>query len=176
MGLINSFGAVGPQGPKGDTGATGATGPQGPAGSGSPLIYSTSERNVGTWVDGKTLYQKTLIDTMPEFTESGGGTNLTTPSEKFINIGVSVDKIISIEAVRRISAGGYSPFALAPSTNYWAGRSLTISGDTGISLYGVWYDIFNNSHPTNPNKIRLRSTNRAASGVEVIITIRYTKV
>lgn len=37
-----------------------------PAGGGdyySPIIYSTEEREVGVWADGKPLYQKTLIDT-----------------------------------------------------------------------------------------------------------------
>ena len=107
MGLINAFGAVGPQGPKGDTGATGpqgpkgdtgatgATGPQGPAGSGTPLTYTTSERAVGTWIDGKTIYQKTV--------NIGSGPN---NGAKEVSHGISnIDRIVGMEGMGRMSDG-----------------------------------------------------------------------
>lgn len=93
----NLKGATGTQGPKGDTGATGATGPQGPSGSGTPLIYSTSERNVGTWIDGKPVYQKTI---------SLG--NLPNKTSKTVAHGISnLKKIISYDVMCDYGSSGF---------------------------------------------------------------------
>ena len=100
-------GDTGPQGPKGDTGetgATGATGPQGPQGETGPagpqgpkgetgvgvLNYSTSEQSTGiTWINGKTIYQKTL--------NCGALPNATT---KTINHGISgLSRVIKLEGI-----------------------------------------------------------------------------
>lgn len=48
---------VGPPGPKGDTTQT-------------EEIYSTNETRIGTWMDGKPLYRKCLLVTVPSFTVS----------------------------------------------------------------------------------------------------------
>ena len=34
-------------------------------------IYSTTEQRIGTWIDGKPLYQITIQDTMPTITTDG---------------------------------------------------------------------------------------------------------
>ena len=71
-------GATGPQGPQGEKGATGPRGPQGEKGATGPqgangvgvLNYSTSEQSTGiTWINGKTIYQKTInIGNLPNNT------------------------------------------------------------------------------------------------------------
>lgn len=97
-------GPQGPQGPQGETGATGATGPQGPQGETGPqgpkgetgatgvgvLNYSTSEQSTGiTWINGKTIYQKTL--------NCGALPNATT---KTINHGISgLSRVIKLEGI-----------------------------------------------------------------------------
>ncbi len=51
-------GGVGPQGPAGPAGAAGAAGAAGVG----VLNYTTSEQNTGrTWIDGKTIFQKTVV-------------------------------------------------------------------------------------------------------------------
>ena len=94
-------GDTGPQGPQGETGATGATGPQGPQGETGPqgpqgktgvgvLNFSTSEQSTGiTWINGKTIYQKTL--------NCGALPNATT---KTINHGISgLSMVIKLEGL-----------------------------------------------------------------------------
>ena len=71
-------GDTGPQGPQGEKGATGPQGPQGEKGATGPqgangvgvLNYSTSEQSTGiTWINGKTIYQKTInIGNLPNAT------------------------------------------------------------------------------------------------------------
>ena len=58
-------GPQGEQGPAGPAGPAGPPGPQGPPGAdggGMSLVYSEKERVVGTWVDGRPVYQKTWLD------------------------------------------------------------------------------------------------------------------
>lgn len=56
-------GPQGPAGPKGDQGEKGDPGPQGEPGESEQAVYSTEERVVGTWHDGKPVYQCTYIVT-----------------------------------------------------------------------------------------------------------------
>ena len=96
-------GATGPQGPKGDTGPqgpqgeTGATGPQGATGVGV-LNYSTSEQSTGiTWINGKTIYQKTVYFG-----------NLPNNGNKTVAHGISnLGDVIKIEATARYTNGSF---------------------------------------------------------------------
>lgn len=65
--------------------------------------YSTEERRIGTWIDGKPLYQITIQDTMPVVTTDG------TRATKNIDISnLRIDKCICIEAfIFRYENGGY---------------------------------------------------------------------
>lgn len=65
--------------------------------------YSTEEQRIGTWVDGKPLYQITIQDTMPVVTTDG------TRATKNIDISnLRIDKCICIEAfIFRYENGGY---------------------------------------------------------------------
>lgn len=71
----------------------------GGSGSGSAWeVYSTEETRIGTWIDGKPLYQRTF----PVHTEE----STTTPTWKNLNIPIeNVDKIIDISAVIHSSDG-----------------------------------------------------------------------
>ena len=57
MGAVQ--GKPGPAGPQGPEGPPGPQGPPGADGGGMSLVYSEEERVVGTWVDGRPVYQKT---------------------------------------------------------------------------------------------------------------------
>ena len=59
--------------------------------------YSLEERIVGTWVDGKPIYQKVILDTMPS--------NLT---EKDVNLNLqNIDKYLYLDA-RKIVDGNFT--------------------------------------------------------------------
>ena len=60
MGAIQ--GKPGPAGSQGPEGPPGPQGPPGADGGGMSLVYSEEERVVGTWVDGRPVYQKTWLD------------------------------------------------------------------------------------------------------------------
>ena len=55
-------------------------------------IYSTDEKMIGQWIDGKPLYQKTIVTTTPEAAQSG-------TAGKYVDIGADIDfgKIVSFE-------------------------------------------------------------------------------
>ena len=60
-----------------------------------PVIYSTEEREVGVWTDGKPLYEKTFIDTLPSSTTS-----------KDIPLNISnIDRIVSLKGIAIRSDG-----------------------------------------------------------------------
>ena len=65
-----------------ENGILSAVGGSGGAGSGN--VYSTEEQVIGTWIDGKTMYQKTIVLDIP----NGSGTlsNVIPPFESICNI------------------------------------------------------------------------------------------
>lgn len=66
-------------------------------------VYSTTERVVGTWIDGKPVYEKVFSDTMPS----------SVNTDKSTSIGASVDKIVFISSiVYNDSNGGFIPLNL----------------------------------------------------------------
>lgn len=50
------------------------------------IDYSTSERVVGTWIDGKPLYQKTVKPNLPTTITNGSATSIATT---FADLGIS---------------------------------------------------------------------------------------
>lgn len=123
--------------------------------------YSTEEQVVGTWINGKPIYQKTFIENNPQATTDG------TDVQTYINIGTSVDMIINIDKIGYIPE--YGQFVDIPfhptNQNYLANNILL---QTTIRAY-------NNNDTSNPNTIRI-SNNRISDNNKVLyITIRYTK-
>lgn len=61
----------------------------------NPIIYSTTEREIGVWTDGKPLYEKTIIDTLP-----------SSATSKNIPLNISnIDKIVSLKGIAIRSDG-----------------------------------------------------------------------
>ena len=58
----------------------------------SQFNYSTEEQVVGKWVNGKPLYQKTFVDTLPTNTTASAN------GRKYISIGATVDEAFLISA------------------------------------------------------------------------------
>lgn len=69
-------------------------------------VYSTTEKIVGTWIDGKPIYQKTFNLTL---TEEPSSAHLF---EKYVDVtDLNIDSIISIEGVwRRITSAEWSGY------------------------------------------------------------------
>lgn len=65
--------------------------------------YSTDEKIVGTWIDGKPLYQKTIVDTMPTIASSG------TRASKVITLSSDIDFVCNMYGVLNRSNGTIVP-------------------------------------------------------------------
>lgn len=112
-----------------------------------PVSYSTTERFTGQyWTNGKPIYQKTIVDTLP---------NATT---KKIDIGATVDEICDMNYLMSDS-GKTHLFCLTDAS--WI---------SSISAYTN-----SHSSPENRNKIGV-VTLADFSTWKIIITIKYTKI
>ena len=119
----------------------------------SEVVYSTSERAIGRWVDGSVLYEKTVSDTF-----TSGSTRL----DISFGIGSNNFRVISIEGVLMQSGSPLSsPFNATTPTD----ASYTIKSVEGYSLYA-------------DNGIRIERQNAQAYGSTptAYVTIRYIKV
>ena len=112
--------------------------------------YSTDEKLVGLWINGKPLYQKTIVDTLPSA--------INTP--KYVNVGASIDYIMIINAMLINNDGFLIPL---PSIN-----PVTDSEQTRVAAA-------DNTFPGNPNTIQLRTANSNHVGKTIYTTVQYTK-
>lgn len=115
--------------------------------------YSTEEQRIGTWIDGKPLYQKTIVDTMPIVTTD------KVQESKYIEVGVSVDTPVWYEIIRIASNNSSVIIPTAPDTEGYYCKSY----------------FYSNSSSSEPNTIGLFSNVLSQSGQTVYITIKYTK-
>lgn len=112
------------------------------------LDYSTDEKVVGTWIDGKPIYQKTIVTTMPTISTD----NVTAYQE--INItDLHVDKGINIFGF--VSNGMMLNCAWQP--------------DNG-TIYNT-----RSQFDTNNTRIVVSCNRQSFSGLDVYVTIQYTK-
>ena len=120
-------------------------------------IYSTTEKVVGCWTDGRPIYQKTLAFTMP--TTSTDGTLVASN----IAIGASVENAISAIAWFKV-----------PNGNVIFLNDFTMSGST---VRQGRVQICTNSSTTSGNKNTLQISNGMMSWNDATgyATIQYTK-
>ena len=114
------------------------------------LDYSTDEKVVGTWIDGKTLYQKTIVDTLPT----------TVDTTKYVSINSLVDKIVFIEAITEATDGTFLKLD---------------TPNNGMQYVTKCFAISNDNNTANKNKIGLYTSFADRLGDSVYITIQYTK-
>ena len=108
-------------------------------------VYSTKEQRIGFWIDGKPLYQKTIVDTMPVISEDG------TVASKDISIDLNIDKLVEIKGIANNQI------------------SINCFWETGN---GNTYHIRTS---VDPNKIYIECDRLTMAEVPVYITIQYTK-
>ena len=115
-------------------------------------MYSTNERAIGIWIDGKTLYQKTIVTTTPTTT---GGTGIS------VDIGATIDIGFIDSGFIQKSDGGC--------------EALNVYGDSTFSAR-TWILTDNVSVTGSKNKLRMSVTASALTNCPCYITIKYTKV
>ena len=113
--------------------------------SGEPHHYSTDEQVVGTWIDGSTIYEKTIVEKNISYQTSSTDYILDTIS--------NVDEVVEITGTITNSAKTIK-------------HELPYINDTSKST-AVRFDV-----PSG--NILLRSSDTWSS-LDVIVTIRYTK-
>ena len=126
----------------------------GVSGDANTHVYSTTEQIVGEWIDGKTIYEKTIVDTLP-VTETNG-----VRASKQIPTGTNISKITAVSAFCYSSTGVICPLY----------GSVVSSRENDVG-----YQVRSNTASTNNNSITVYNANNIWNGIEVIFTIQYTK-
>lgn len=114
-------------------------------------IYSENEQMIGYWKDGKPLYQKTVVTTIPTVTTDG-----TYVSNNYDISGWKVDKVISIEGTFKYTDNG-KVIQITAKPYYQTGL--------GLSYRNNIYD----------NNLITASNAMLFNDVSTTITVQYTK-
>lgn len=118
--------------------------------------YSTDEKIVGVWLDGKPIYQKTINAVMPQVTTSG------TEAYEFTTLGVNnIDKIIKVDTIffaTNFRSGNYVVFTPSKDSN---NIQVDVRPPASSEL-STW-------------SIKIVSTTTSGNGWTPYITVRYTK-
>jgi len=113
-------------------------------------VYSTEERVVGTWINGKPIYQKTIVDTMPTIS-----TNFS-PVTKYIDVsGLHIEYFKLIDSEMYMGTGIFD-FPCA----------YQLSGNEDVSYARIYWE---------NDKIYVQGNKTAMSGSTFYATIQYTK-
>ena len=128
--------------------------------------YSTDEKVVGTWIDGKTLWQKTVVGTVTTYTDGGDGntrrSHVFTPT--IANIKEVIDTKGYVKNITTTAAGVPSSIAMG-SVSFVGIDNAT---KANYSLYGT--------AGTNSTTIVLQTkVSYAITSVDFVITYQYTK-
>lgn len=115
----------------------------------APVIYSTEEQEIGTWIDGKPLYEKTLIIPNTVIDNTGG---------QLYTHGISnIEKCVSVRGYIQFSTGGIQ-----------GGRTQKNDWDLCNAIYGF-----------SPTQIYMnigKTWNESANKPDkILVTVQYTK-
>jgi len=120
---------------------------QAEAGSGSSIEYSTTEKVIGKWIDGKAIYQKTaLVENISISSNSDANVNI---SDYFTGL----SKLLSAEIIS--NDGNIIP-------------AINVSSSLSAYSIGVSYDV------TSDHIVFSRGSGSNIT-ISVYITLRYTK-
>lgn len=119
--------------------------------------YSTSEKAVGTWIDGKTIYEKTLSRTIAT-------SDIPSTNEVFLNSGTSNISVISVESVINYTSTSDNKKRAIPLQRINPGN-LSES-------YGLYYS---EGGGTPSFRLQVPSTGRPQTTLNWHVIFRYTK-
>ena len=119
------------------------------------LDYSTTEKIVGTWTDGKPIYQKTLSGTIP------------TPSVDFGNVALDYIDVssLNIDTITKMENTSISSTLSIVCSGVYTTRN-GVDGTVGIT--SVFYQ-------PNNNRLAISNNRTAFGGMTMKTTIQYTK-
>ena len=112
--------------------------------------YSTDEQVVGTWIDGKPLYQKTIIGTTPDGTET----------TKYVPIGTQIASGFSMSSIVHDGDG------------HWF-TAFNRNVQDASQIFRI--NVFSNSAVENPNCLRVDCSVTNWQNKTFYATIQYTK-
>ena len=119
----------------------------------APVIYSTEEREIGCWTDGKPLYQKTWF--VPKSSLNSGETTYTHGDD------LHIDNLVSVEG----AVGNSRPLVEYHSSSAWACSIYNI-GNNAFWIY-LGSSVYSNMSASSYVKVTLRytkTTDTAGSG------------
>ena len=136
----------------------------------SPVVYSLAEREIGVWIDGKPLYQKSYFVPNPVYlTTTGSGTPSFSPTAVQDATMASIDKVVSITGhwTRHSDYGSGSVYDLVYPINSWestnAFRSLVRVNTTAPSQAEIGWNYC------------IYTDNNISIAKNLFVTIQYTK-
>lgn len=128
---------------------------------GDPNEYSTTEKIVGSWIDGKPLYQKTITYTMPTISTDG-----TRTVGAYTSTGTTIKTVVDIQAIAYNSSGAYYELL---------NRADKLEEATNPNRKYSRLFVMTNSASSNKNTVCIVANDSAFSGATAYITIKYTK-
>lgn len=135
-------------------------------------VYSTTERVVGTWIDGKKVYEKVIALTNPTWVAPESGNK--NPVSSYTSIGASIDEVINCTSMmkNKTTKASFYPF----SSYMVSGNILNVSELVWDEFSCVRVVVESNTYQDNPNTIRLlANTQHYCEDYDYISIIRYTK-
>lgn len=138
-----------------------------------PNEYSTDEKIIGKWINGKPIYQKTFTGTVPTFTPPNN--SVLDPATLDIAMDCLVDVFVSVSGFIQTVAGNYVPLPFTEITKnvtYKESSSATTldSYPQTIAAYGR-----PNASTSMPNNIRVVNMNQNFNNRPLWVTAQYTK-
>lgn len=124
-------------------------------------IYSTTEKVVGCWTDGRPVYQKTFNYTMPTVSTDG-----TRAVGSFVAIGASVGTVVDIQATL---------YSASASTYDVVNYVDKLSESTDPYRKYTRFFVVNNSASSNKNTLCALCDDISFSGATAYVTLQYTK-
>lgn len=128
---------------------------------GDPNEYSTTEKIVGSWIDGKPLYQKTITYTMPTISTDG-----TRTVGAYTSTGTTIKTVVDIQAIAYNSSGAYYELL---------NRADKLEEATNSNRKYSRLFVMTNSASSNKNTVCIVANDSSFSGATAYITIKYTK-
>ena len=131
-------------------------------------LYSTTEKIIGCWTDGRPIYQKVFTGTVPQCVTIGTGVT------GYVSIGSSVSNFVNVRCIGISSSSKNQMFGTAIFTK----QDGVVDGSTGnINYRGIRiYACPNNSTTTeNRNKIAIVNTDTSLNVYSYVLIAQYTK-
>ena len=122
-------------------------------------LYSTDEKIVGCWTDGRPIYQKTVTGV------TASGASPSSIKDTLVSIGAQLDWCMVTNFMLKTSSGAILPFNTT---------TLELNIEAAATLGIVVYPMCN-SASSDANKLRVRNSVTAWCGCTFYATVQYTK-